>query len=101
MHDARNGIRDTWLAWSVEHVTVDFRVMSSSPTLGLELTLKKKRKERNKKRNGFTQALTDGPVYTYYSCHGLVYYASTHPKLRTRRKFNYLYLDSADKTKCN
>ena len=29
-----------WLAQSVEHVTLDLRVMCSSPTLGLELALK-------------------------------------------------------------
>ena len=27
-----------WLAQLVEHVTLDLRVVSSSPTLGLELT---------------------------------------------------------------
>jgi len=34
--------RDAWLAQSVEHATLDLGVMSSSPTLGTELTLKKK-----------------------------------------------------------
>ena len=33
-----------WLAQSVEHVTPDLRVMSSSPTLDVEPTLKKKKK---------------------------------------------------------
>ena len=32
---------DTWLAHSVEHVILDLRVVSSSPALGVELTLKK------------------------------------------------------------
>ena len=31
----------TWLAWSVEHGTLDLRVMSLSPMLGEEITLKK------------------------------------------------------------
>ena len=38
--------RGTWLAQSVEYVTLDLRVVSSSPTLGLlEITLKKKKKK--------------------------------------------------------
>ena len=42
--------RDTWVAQSVEYVTLDLGVMSSSPTLGMEPTLKKKaRKETNPK----------------------------------------------------
>ena len=31
----------TWLALEVEHPTLDFRVVSSSPTLGMEPPLKK------------------------------------------------------------
>ena len=30
-----------WLAQSVKHVTLDLRVVSSSPMLGIELTFKK------------------------------------------------------------
>lgn len=30
--------RDAWLAWSEEHVTLDLRVVSSSPTMGAEIT---------------------------------------------------------------
>ena len=29
-----------WLAWSVEHAALDLGVASSSPVLGIELTLK-------------------------------------------------------------
>ena len=32
--------RDTWLAWSVKHATVDFGVVSLSPMLDVESTLK-------------------------------------------------------------
>jgi len=39
-------IGGTWLAELAEHVTLDLRVMSSSPTLGVELTLGKKKKKR-------------------------------------------------------
>ena len=38
------------LAESVEHATLDFRVVSLSPTLGVEITQKKERKEKKKKR---------------------------------------------------
>ena len=34
--------RDTWLAQSEEQVSLDLRVVSSSPTWGMEITLKKK-----------------------------------------------------------
>ena len=44
-------LRGTWLAQSVEHVTLDLGVMSSSPTLGIEITFLKKRKERDLKGN--------------------------------------------------
>ena len=30
--------RGAWLAQSVEHVTLDLRVVSASPTLGIEIT---------------------------------------------------------------
>lgn len=40
--------RGTWLAQSVEHVILDLRPMSSSPTLGQELTLKKPKKQKKK-----------------------------------------------------
>ena len=33
-----------WLAQLVEHATLDLRVMSSSPTVHIEFTLKKKKK---------------------------------------------------------
>lgn len=35
------GARDTWLAQSVEHMTLDLEVMSSNPMLSIEITLKK------------------------------------------------------------
>ena len=35
--------QDAWLAQSEEHVTLDLGVMSLSPTLGIELTFKKKK----------------------------------------------------------
>ena len=34
-------IRGIWLAQSVEHVTIDLQVVSSSPMLDTEITLKK------------------------------------------------------------
>ena len=37
--------RGAWLAQSVEHATLDLRVVSSSPTLDMEPTLKKKKKK--------------------------------------------------------
>lgn len=38
----RGGVRGMWLVQSVEHVTLDFRVVSSSPTLGIKLIVKKR-----------------------------------------------------------
>ena len=35
---------ELWLAQSVEHVTLDLEVIGLSPTLGVEPTLKKKKK---------------------------------------------------------
>lgn len=40
----------SWLAHSVERVTLNFGVVSSNPTLGIEITLKRKKK-RKKNRN--------------------------------------------------
>ena len=37
--------RGTWPAQSAERATLDLRVTSSSPTLGVELTYKKKKKK--------------------------------------------------------
>lgn len=34
----------SWLAHSVERVTLNFGVVSSNPTLGIEITLKRKKK---------------------------------------------------------
>ena len=34
--------RGTWLAQSVNHMTLDLRVVGLSPTLGVDVTLKKK-----------------------------------------------------------
>lgn len=39
--------RGPWLAQSVEHATLGLRIVSSSPMLGMETTLKKKKKKRN------------------------------------------------------
>ena len=41
--------RAAWLAQSVEHMTLDLRVESSSPKLGMEPTLKNKTKQKNPK----------------------------------------------------
>ena len=35
------GAGGSWLARSVEHVTLDLRVVSSNPTLGVEITIKR------------------------------------------------------------
>ena len=40
--------RDAWLGQSVEHATLDLRIMSLSPPLGAEIT----RKQTNKGRLG-------------------------------------------------
>jgi len=42
-------MRGTWLAPLVKHATLDLGVMSSSPMLGVELTLKKKMRNLNVK----------------------------------------------------
>ena len=34
-----SGLGGPWLAQSVQHATLDLKVMSSSPVLGVELTL--------------------------------------------------------------
>ena len=61
--------RSAWLVQSVTHVTFDLRVMSSSSTLGAEITLK-----RTKKRNihynvfyiiAFTKALFYEVILNY------------------------------------
>lgn len=36
-------VRVSWLSQSVEHVTLELGVVNSSPTLGIELTFKKKK----------------------------------------------------------
>jgi len=38
-------LRGAWLAQSEEHAILDLRVMSLSPTLGVEITKKKKQKK--------------------------------------------------------
>ena len=41
--DSKSSKRSSsWLAQSVEHVTLDLEVVSSSPTLGIEITFKKR-----------------------------------------------------------
>ena len=40
-------MRCAWLAQSVKHVTLDLGVVSSSPTLGMEPTKKKKNTKTN------------------------------------------------------
>lgn len=39
------GLQATWLVQSVEHASLDLRVINSSPTLGIECKKKKKKKE--------------------------------------------------------
>ena len=39
--------RGAWLTQSVEHVTLDLRVMSLSPSLGEEITLRKKERKNS------------------------------------------------------
>ena len=39
-------LRGTWLAHLVEHATLDLEIVSSSPTLGTEIALKKKKSKR-------------------------------------------------------
>ena len=39
--------RGTWLAQSGEHAILDLRVLSSSPTLGVEITFFKKKVRRH------------------------------------------------------
>ena len=41
----RNDSWGTWLAQLVEHMTFDLGVVSSSPVLGIEITLKNEKKE--------------------------------------------------------
>ena len=51
-------IKQSWCAWLaqlVEHTTLDLKVVSSSPTLDLRLTLKKKKKVK------IAQVLISGP----------------------------------------
>ena len=40
LKDVLKSVLDAWLAQSVEHVTLALEVVSSSPTLGVEITLK-------------------------------------------------------------
>ena len=52
-------MRGTWLAQPGECASLDLRVMNSSPTLGIEMTFKKRRgrkerKERKKWNNGIS-----------------------------------------------
>lgn len=51
-------------AQSVEHVTPEPQVMSSSPVLGVGPTLKKKKRRKKKERKGGGEVgiLLDGPV---------------------------------------
>ena len=39
-------LRGAWLAQLMEHITLDLRVRSSSPTLSVEITLKKEKKRK-------------------------------------------------------
>lgn len=50
----------TWLTQSKEHVTLDFQVMSSSPTWGIEINkfLRAVKKERFRWMNGWIHILT-------------------------------------------
>lgn len=60
--NAKNShFRGTWLAQSMECVTLDLRVRSSSSTLGVELPLKKRTKNSKEKIPIFALTLT------YYS----------------------------------
>lgn len=47
--------RDSWLAQSVERVTLDLRVEGSSPTLGVEITLKIKIKKSLKNTHVYVE----------------------------------------------
>ena len=50
----KRNTRDAWVAQSVQHVTLDLRVVGSSPTLGVGLTLKKKiNRKTNKLKKSF------------------------------------------------
>lgn len=42
--------RGAWLAQAMEHATLDLWVISWSPMLGVEITLKKKKKENEERR---------------------------------------------------
>lgn len=42
----KNEVGGAWQAQSIECITLDLRVVSSSPTLGVELILKKKSKKK-------------------------------------------------------
>lgn len=56
---------DAWLAESVEHVALDLQVMRSSPTLGVEITLgRKKKKKKPHFLVGFQLYLLDCSVST-------------------------------------
>lgn len=46
-HSKNLGSGGAWLAQSEEHMTFDFRVLSLSPTIGMEPTLKQKRKNKS------------------------------------------------------
>ena len=41
---------DTWLARLVEHVALDFGVVSSSPTLSVQITLEERKQKRKEKK---------------------------------------------------
>ena len=42
---------DQWLSQSIKHVTLDLQVVSLSPMVGIEITLKKKKKSGKSKQN--------------------------------------------------
>ena len=46
VHPNQEEVGGPWLAQSGEHAALDLWVMSLSPTLGVELTLKKKKRKK-------------------------------------------------------
>ena len=54
--------RDTRLPHLVEHATLDLGVISSSPTLGVEITQKQNLKDKEKKKSGGGETTQEAAV---------------------------------------